>query len=338
MGENSKGEELGLDLDLDIISFKDEVKTQITVKEPVQRISKLAKRNEYVEQDAPISCLKDEVITVRYIPKESGMITNPKHIFYGGMAENATRTFTVPILESSKTFVNVLTTQEKTFLEDMMGLEPNALSIYLKTNNFWDNFTVRLTKSDTYLKLSDPDDYIKYKVLLANKDFICPSLSTLTDSPRATYQFVLIADKEESKQANKKLNSTMRAYELMGKLKEDKRSLKLIVETIDGRPISNKSDLEFIQGKAYNLIQANSKLFVQVAEDEYLNTKILISESLEYNLIKKRGDYLYLGSDNSPLCEQSEDPTLSMAAKYLNAPKHQEVKLSLEAKLKNLRE
>lgn len=332
-GENNQ-EELSLDLEMnDILTPINEA-----VEESIKSTKRITKRSETIEIDTPISCLRDEVITVRYIPRESGMVTNPKHIFYGGMAENATRTFTVPILETSKNFVNVLTTEEKNFLEELMGLEPNALSVYLKINNFWENYSVRLTKQDTYLKLSDPDDYIKYKVLLANKDQICPSLSTLTDSPRATYQFVLIAEKEEAKESNKKLNSTMAAYELMGKLKENKKALKLIVETIDGRLISANSDLSFIQGKAYNLIQANAKLFVQVAEDPYLNIKILISDCIEAGLIVKRGDYLYLKEDNSPMCESGQDPTFSQSAIYLGSPKRQHVKLMLEAKLKSIKD
>ena len=333
MGENN--EELGFELDLDSTPT---TMIPLIIEEEPQTKQQKVKKIKQVEEDRPVSCLRNEIITVKYIPKESGMVTNPKHIFYGGMAETATRTFTVPILESSRTFVNVLTNQEKTFLEEIMGLEPNALSIYLKNNNYWDNYSVRLTKNDKYLNLSDPDDYIKYKVLLANKDFICPSLATLSDNPRATYQFVLIAEKEESKESNKKLNSTMKAYELMGKLKENKRILKLIVETIDGRPISSSSEIEFIQGKAYDLITANAKLFVQVAEDPYLSTKVLISDCVENGLIRKRGDFLYLATNNEPLCESGEDPIVSVAAKYLNSPKHQEVKLSLEAKLKNLKD
>ena len=46
-----------------------------------------------------------------------------------------------------------------------MGLEENALSIYKKQNNFWENYTVRLTKGETYLDLSDPNDYIKYNII-----------------------------------------------------------------------------------------------------------------------------------------------------------------------------
>jgi fructokinase len=73
----------------------------------------------------------------------------------------------------------VLTRDEKEYLEHVMGLEYNALSIYNKPeNNFWSDANtngisaVTLSKSDTYLDLSNPNDYIRYKIALANKDYI----------------------------------------------------------------------------------------------------------------------------------------------------------------------
>ena len=42
----------------------------------------------------------------------------------------------------------------------------------------------------------------------------------------------------------------------------------------------------------------------------------------------------YLREDGSPLCEIGEDSTLNNAAKYLSSPKHQELKFTLEAKVK----
>ena len=97
------------------------------------------------------------------------------------MAKNASRTFVIPRFTSCM-FVNVLTDNEKAFLENIMGLEDNALSIYKKVDNFWDDSNengiskVRLLKQDNYLNLADPEDYIRYTILLANKDFIAPSL------------------------------------------------------------------------------------------------------------------------------------------------------------------
>ena len=280
-----------------------------------------------------INCLRQERVLVRHIPKEGGMISNPKHILYGGMAENAIRYFTVPKL-SSGMYVNVLTDKEKEFLEEVMGLEYNTLSIYKKVDNYWENNMVRLTKQDNVFDLSDPEQYIKYKILLANKNFIAPSLEALTDYPKATYQFVIIAEGEETKTAKDNMSVTMKCYKEFGKIENDIDMLRTLVETIDGRPTSANVKLEFLQTKVNSLIQADSKLFLKTITDPYLPTKVLIKKAIEAGLISNRGNYLYLRQDNSPLCENNQEPTLSIASQYLNNPKHQDIKLTLEAKLK----
>ena len=288
---------------------------------------------------ATVNCLRNERVIIRHIPKESGMVTNPKHILYGGMAENAVRTFVVPRL-SSGMFVNILTDSEKAFLEEVMGLEYNALSIYKKVDNFWDDSNengisrVRLTKQDNYLNLADPEDYIRYKILLANKDYIAPSLQALQDSPKATYQFVIISEGDETKSAKDNMSATMKCYKEFGKIENDIDTLRVIVETIDGRPTAPTVKLEFLQGRINTLIQADSKIFLRVITDPMLSTKVLIKRAIEAGLISNRGNYLYLKSDNTPLCEVNEEPTLNIAAKFLNAPKNQEIKFALEAKLK----
>lgn len=299
------------------------------VKQPRKR-----QANQPVAVDEPIvNCLRNERIVVKHVPKETGMVRDPKHILYGGMAENAVKWFTVPRLTSGM-YINVLTNAEKTCLEEVMGLEYNALSIYNKTDNFWDNFMVRLTKQDNILDLSNPEDYIKYKVLLANKDFIAPSLQELEDHPKATYQFVIIHENEESQASKKKMNATMQAYMEFGKIQDNADILRTIIETIDGRPTSKNSKIEFLQDKVGKLIQADAKLFVRVASDPLLGTKVLIKKAIEGGLISNRGGMLYLKADGTPLCGDNEEPTLNIAAKYLNMPKHQELKFSLEAKLK----
>lgn len=287
-----------------------------------------------------VNCLRNERIIVRYIPKLSGMWgNNPKHILAGGMAESASRTFVVPRL-SSGMLVNVLTDKEKAFLEEIMGLEYNALSIYKKKDNFWDDSNenginkVRLTKQDNYLNLNDPEDYIRYKILLANKDYIAPSLQVLQDAPKATYQFVIISEAEETKVAKTNMSSTMLCYKEFGKVEDDVDTLRVIIETIDGRPTSKNVKLEFLQTKVNDLIQTNSKLFLKVITDSMLSTKVLIKKAIEAGLISNRGNFLYLRSDNTPLCENNEEPTLNIAAKYLNMPKHQDILFALQAKLK----
>ena len=297
----------GFDVDDSIV----EVHREIITPEPIKE-TKSTKKTKVVEDTPLVSCLRNERVIVRHIPKERGGITNPKHVLYGGMAETATRTFVVPRL-SSGLFVNVLTDSEKAFLEEVMGLEYNALSsptrdrtldaalgtwspshwppgksgesacfYYKKVDNFWDDSNesgisrVRLSKQDNFLNLADPEDYIRYKILLANKEYIAPSLQALQDTPKATYQFVIISDGEEVKSAKDNMSATMKCYKEYGKIEDDIHTLRVIVETIEGKPTSASVKLEFLQTRINNLIQADSKTFLRVITDPMLPTKVLI--------------------------------------------------------------
>ena len=312
---------------------------KVEVPKTQKKAAKQAKvRVENNEDMGTISCLRNEKIKVSFIKRNNGMPDN--HVLSGGMAEGSKMTLVVPKLNTG-TFVNVLTDAEKSFLEEYMGLEYNALSIYKKPDeeNFWNDANanginkVVLIKGDNYFDLSNPQDYIKYKILLANKNIICPSLTALKETPKATYRFVIIAEGEESKQAKTNMNNTMLCYKEYGKIEENIDLLRMIVETIDGRPTAPSVKLEFLQNKCNTLIQNDPKKFLSVITDPLLSTKALIKLSIENGSITNRGNYLYLRSDNTPLCEQNEEPTLNFAAKYLNAPKHQDILFALQAKL-----
>lgn len=289
--------------------------------------------------DSLINCLRNERIIVKHINKQTGNIRDPKHVLYGGMSENAKKVYTVPLLKSG-TFCDVLTRDEKNYLEYALGLEPNALSVYKKEDNFWDTSNdqgvskVTLYKHDNYLDLSNPVDYIKYKILLANKDRIAPSAQALQDMPKATYEFVLLSDNEENSMAKANISTKMQCYKEFGKVENNPDILKLIIETIDGRLLAAGTKLEIMQTKINDLIQQNSKLFLKVITDKLLPTKVLINKAITAGIISKRGNYLYLKKDNTPLCNNNQEPTMNVAAAYLSEPKHQELKFSIEAQLK----
>lgn len=321
------------ELDLETINSETTIVPQIPEEVEEQLPVRRGRSNKEAVINEPINCLRNERVIVRYVPKESGIVTNPKHILYGGMAENAVKYFTVPQLESGK-LVNILTDDEKEFLEDIMGLEFNALSIYKKENNYWSNKQVRLLKQDNILDLSDPEQYIKYKILLANKDEVAPSLQALQDMPKATYKYVIIKEGEETSNARQEMSATMQAYMEYGKYEKDADTLRTIIETIDGRPLALNTKIEFLQTKINKLIQADAKLFLKVITDPLLPTKVLIKRAVEGGLIANRGGFFYLREDNSPLCSNKEDPTFNMAAKFLASPKNQALKFSIEAKLK----
>ena len=299
----------------------------------------MAKEDKKNTEEKPlINCLRNEQVIVRYLPKQSRMVSNPKHVLFGGMAENATRTFVVPMLSSGR-YVNVLTDDEKDFLENIMGLPKNAMSIYKKVDNFWDDTNeagiskVTLRKQDNYLNLANVEDYIRYKILIANKDYIAPSLEALETHPKATYQFVILTEESETKSARKGMTILMQCYTAYGKIEDDVDALRIIIETLTGITVHKNTKKEFLQTKINELIQSNSKMFLKIATDPLLQTKVLIRKCIENGLIAHRGNQYYIREGNIPMCEDGE-PTLNVAAQWINLPKNQEIKLSLEAKLK----
>lgn len=328
--------------EMDFTIDTEEVKNASAVSQPVPEVPETRKDRVNVasrkrDTDNLICCLQNRLVQVKFIP-QPGTISNPKHVLYGGMAERSVFTVTVPKLRSG-TYKNVLTDDEKDYLEAAMGLEVGALNVYNKHDNFWSNTTeggiskVRLMKDNNTLNLADPIDYIKYKILLANKDLIASSVQELRDKPKATYRFVIVADDEVNSTVRDKMTTKMRCYAEYGKIENKADVLKLVIETITGKPLASNTKLDFLQTKAGELIEADAKLFLSVVQDKLLETKVLIHKCIDAGIISKRANYLYLRSDNSPLCEGGEEPVLSVAARYLNNPKRQELKLSLEAKL-----
>ena len=311
------------------------------IKKPASEVTEEAPKKQayFNDNTEPVNCLRNERVIARFVPKASA-IQDKRHPLYGGMANNAKRTFVVPRLSSTGLYKNVLTDNEKKFLEKAMGLEINALSIYNKVNNFWDDSNpngigkVTLKKQDNYFDLSNPSDYIKYKILLANKDKIASSMQELEDRPKATYEFVIVSENAESQANLNKMDAVKRCYMEYGKIENDVDTLRTIIELLEGRPLAPKTKLDFLQGKVNEYIQRDPRMFLRVAQDELLPAKVLIKRCVEAGLIGKKNDAFYLRADGTPLCEMNEESTLNNAAKYISSVKRQELKYSLEAKLK----
>ena len=292
------------------------------------------------KEEEVYNCLRNERVIVRFVSNPNAMVQTKGHVLSGGMADTAERTFVVPILSSTGQFVDVLNKKEKECLERVMGLEYNALSVYKKKDNFWSDANpqgvgrVVLRKQDNYLDLSVPTDYIKYKILLANKDYIASSMQELEDRPKATYQFVIVSENAEARMNLNRVDAMKRSWIEYGKIEDDADTLRVIIEILTGRPIAPQVKLDYLQGKVSELIQKDARRFLGIVQDDLLPYKVLIKKSLEAGLISRRNDLYYY--ENSPMCEMNEDSTLNNAARWIASIKRQELKYSLEARIKEV--
>ena len=289
------------------------------------------------QDNEPVNCLRNERVYAKFVPSPNAMIQTPGHVLYGGMADNATRKFPCPRLRTGQ-YANVLTNEEKRFLEKAMGLEKDALSVYRKHDNFWDDNNpngigaVILRKQNNYFNLSVPEDYIRWKILLSHKDIICPSMQELEDRPKATYQFVLVSENAEAMYNLSRNDAKRDAYVSYGAVCQDADTLRTILEIITSRPLAQRTRLDFLQGKTMETLEKDPRRFLSVIKDKLLPAKVLIKRAVEAGIVTRKNDlYFYEGM---PMCEMGEDSTLTNAAKYITHIKRQEMKYTIEAKLK----
>lgn len=325
-------ENFNLDLDEQVIETPvEQLKDYKAPKKGVKR----SQRTEH-NPDELKNCLRNERVIIRFIKRPSPLIKDPNHIASGGMVEGGGRTFCLPQL-SSGSLKNCLTNDEKDFLEYALGLAPNALSVYNHENNYWKsgsgNAEITLGKDDTYLDLSQPHEYILYKMLLANTNTICPSLQALQDNNKATYEYVIINPSDEARMADQEMNVTSQCYLEFGKWNDDKDVLQCVLEMIDGRDLDDNTKIEFLRQRINERIKQDPKLFLGIIKDEHLKTKALIRKASKNGIISRRGNQYYLVETNEPLCNTNEDPDLTNAAKYLDNPKRQDLLFRIQGKL-----
>lgn len=318
-------------------SLEEELPTQMRI--PTEQvITDVVESKSNSNKKVLATCLRNEKISVTFIRKSSNKINDPKHVLYGGLIEGGRIVMTIPTLRNGN-YVNILTDDEKTFLEKELGLEPNDLSIYKTKDNYWEDYNITLTKEGKTLDLNMPDDYIEYKVLLANTGLIAHSFDDITK--KATYKFYLATDGDATTRANKNIDNKKDAYIQYGKIEEKKDDLKYIIQIMSNKIIAPNTKLEQLKHWVGDELEKNPKLFLEITKDAFYHTKKLIYKAVEYKVIRKQGDFYFIPNADSGLtglCELSEEPTYNNAVKYLNNPKYQAIRIKIESNISKLEE
>jgi hypothetical protein len=289
----------------------------------------MAKAKSKKEEVKEAFSLPNEVIVVKFIPRKKGMAANVSedHIIAGGMIGEAIRKYKAP-LSRSGSIKNVLTNEEKEYLEEETGLN---LSVY---GDFWTDFSVTLMKDSTNnrLDLSQPMEYLSYKLLCSLTNDIAPSWDQRHD--KLTYDFVITRGDEESKERKRSYDSKKEAFKQYGKIEDDKDKLIGVLKLLTNKPISKDSTLDWVQGQVEERIDTMPTVFLDIINDTSFNTKILINKGIEYGVIERNGNK-YSTADGLELCEADELPTFDNAVRYLDNPRNQDVRSLIEAKINN---
>lgn len=273
--------------------------------------------------------LPDEIVEIRYIKKPTGIVVNENHVLYGGLAEGSFITYR-PKKQRNETYHNVLSNNEKKYLEDVLGLPDNGLSVYNKKDNYWDSLKIPIGKNGLRLDLNDPEQYIQFKVLESLDDVIAPSVEAAEKMYKKTYRFVIIRQGEEAKATLKKLDVTVEAYKFYAKIAGDRKAM-LDYLYVTGTRVAEDTDKDWMEAEIGKQVASNPVKFVQTLKDPSYETKILLYKSLGNGLILKKGNQYY-SKDGEALAEPNQLATLENTINYLEASVNQQYRLLLIGK------
>jgi hypothetical protein len=275
------------------------------------------------------SCLVNKTLIIKFHPRPRGFIVNPKHILFGGMMEGSVRVFCPPLLRNGD-YKNILSNDEKAFLEDYMGLGKDGLSVYKNENNYWDGVKVKLEKGENFFDLSSPEDFIKARVALSQENIVAPSFDEIKN--KLSYMFYAVKDGEREQEMHRKLTAKQEAYKLYGKFEEERDVLEYVCKAVRGSSVSKTTKLPTIQGWIGDIIEGNTKELLLVLSDKQLRTKMLIDKGVQCGAVRFTEGQYYT-AEGKPLTDNGE-ANLQNAANYLDQAVNQPARLKIETRNK----
>ena len=281
--------------------------------------------------------LKNEIVDVKFINSTSTMYSQESPL-KGGLAETASITYAVP--RENGMIKAVLTPDEQEFFENYFNLPENAMNPSAINNNYWTTYNrgyinrVTLDKSGKRLNLSIAKDYIEYKILLANPEYICPNQETLENSRKATYRFVMNNDTTVATSAGKSADIKLELFEIYAKYKEDADMLRTICYLVEHKKVSPKTKIELLKEKVTNMMINDAKSCYPVMTSKTLEQKKALIIGVEKAVISDRNGFYFVTETGQKLSDDYTEPNLNNAANYLADVANQDLYFSILKKIK----
>lgn len=221
------------------------------------------------------------------------------------MYDNTSIVIQVPLDRHTGRLKNPLTKEEQTFFETESGLDLNTgdLNPYKKDNNFWADFRVRVRKNDSIVDdksilmtfdLSDPMQYLQYKVLLLNTapdgGIVAPSWDERENS--GTYKIALVHEGRQHADKVKKADKMKIAYKHLTKIDSSEEEMFdfltiYYLENAKSKRPSPDSGKTFYYSEIQDLIDNDLEGVVDIITDaENYEFKLLVHRGLKIGALK----------------------------------------------------
>lgn len=274
--------------------------------------------------------LPEQKVTIKFIKRKVGMAAGvgDDHVISGGMLEGSKKKLYAPMTRSGG-IKNILTKEEKEFFEEKVFIG-QSLSAY---GPFWKDYYVELEKTGAVYNLSDPHDYLKYKLLLAWSDLVAPSLKDYREVKRPSYQFYMELEGEDERIRSKELAIKKQAYKNFNKVEDDAETLAAILYLMTGKKMSDNAKLSRLNDMVSNLVDTKPEKFNQLIDDTHFDMKIFAARAEKEGIIKK-GKLGYETMDGLPVSDKGRNKIDDVVA-FLLDPVNDQVKELIIDRLEN---
>lgn len=190
------------------------------------------------------------------------------------------------------TLINPLTPEEQDFLENILAKNPGDLSIYKdKKTSFWTKYYVKLDKEGDVLDLNDPNDYIKFKVLKANRELIAHSFEDRYSVPTA--RWMLVDLDHEIQEAAKEADLMQSVWMEFGAIKNNVSKLRNVLKIHTNKQVAKNSKHDFLISEVKKIVENNPNNFIKIIQDSNFEMRCFIEEAIDAGAIIRIGRNKY---------------------------------------------
>lgn len=265
------------------------------------------------------------------------------------MYDNTKLYITVPISRQTGGLIDPLTMEERDFLENrkLSGLDfvEGDLNINKKPNPktdeipFWYDYQYTIIKNESIinedtvlavLDLSNPNDYIAYKVLMANTasgGMVAPSWEDRFN--QGSYKIALVDSEYAVEEKSSRAMRLGKAYTFFNKImKSDLKMYELLsvywLENRRATKPSKDASTKWLISEIESVIDKDLDSFLRLIETDY-EEKLMIHQAMVAGALTREGA-TFINMDGNPVGNSVQEVIL-----YFKDERHQEDKLKLLA-------
>lgn len=244
--------------------------------------------------------LPKKKVYLKLIVRGGGMVTDPKHIAYGGV-DGAILGLTLAKDRNRGTLINPFESiEEQKFFEEIFQENLNVLD---KNNTYWHNYVVKFIKDPSLIvvgkvfDMSNPTDALAIRVAKTNRTLVCEGWENRFKLP--TYKYCIVEEGYEEAVKAEEFNDFLKLNNFFNQMQDNPKKMRNFLTAYYAgkkviREVPVTMSLEGLKAEVYKVLTTDKDGYIMLVNDENYDTKIFISQCLEAGLITKKGSHTYV--------------------------------------------